>query len=163
MLASTMKESGLVYIGDILFDNSNERTIRLENDETVVELTSYAQDHTTSLKYTITIVKSDEEEPEPEPTLDKIEITGPTKTAYMQGEELDLSGLVVTAVYSDGSEVELQAGDYTVSGYDPDTAGEQTVTVTYGGKTAAFTVTVEEKQPTDPTDPTDPTLSLIHI
>ena len=30
MLASTMKESGLVYIGDILFDNSNERTIRLE-------------------------------------------------------------------------------------------------------------------------------------
>ena len=31
------------------------------------------------------------------------------------------------------------------------------MTVTYGGKTASFTVTVEEKQPTDPTDPRDPT------
>ena len=101
MLASTMKESGLVYIGDILFDNSNERMIRLDGDETAVSLTSYAQDHETSLNYTITIVKSAEE---PEPTLDEIRLTGPTKTEYVQGEELDLSGLVVTAVYSDGSE-----------------------------------------------------------
>ena len=159
MLASTMKESGLVYIGDILFDNTNVRTIRLDEDETVVTLTSYAQDHETNMTYTITIVKS-EDEPgggdEPEPTLDEIRLTGPTKTEYTQGEELDLSGLVVTAVYSDGSKSEVKAGDYTVSGYDPDTAGEQTVTVTYGGKTAAFTVTVEEKQPTDPSDPSEP-------
>ena len=60
MLASTMKESGLVYIGDILFDNDNVRTIRLDGDTTVVELTSKAQDHTTAKKYTITIVKSDD-------------------------------------------------------------------------------------------------------
>ena len=66
MLASTIKESGLVYIGDILFDNTNERLIRLDGDETAVTLTSYAQDHETSLNYTITIVKSEEEEPEPE-------------------------------------------------------------------------------------------------
>ena len=153
MLASTMKESGLVYIGDILFDNTNVRTIRLDENETVVTLTSYAQDHETNMTYTITIVKSEDE---PEPTLDEIRLTGPTKTEYTQGEELDLSGLVVTAVYSDGSKSEVKAGDYTVSGYDPDTAGEQTVTVTYGGKTAAFTVTVEEKQPTDPSDPSEP-------
>ena len=124
MLASTMKESGLVYIGDILFDNSNERLIRLDGDETAVTLTSYAQDHKASLNYTITIVKSEEEEPEP--TLEKIEITGPAKTEYTQGEKLDLSGLVVTAVYSNDSKVELQAGDYTVSGYDPNAAGKQT-------------------------------------
>ena len=60
MLASTMKESGLVYIGDILFDNDNVRTIRLDGDTTVGELTSKAQDHTTAKKYTITIVKSDD-------------------------------------------------------------------------------------------------------
>lgn len=60
MLASTMKESGLVYIGDILFDNDNVRTIQLDSDTTVVELTSKAQDHTTAKKYTITIVKSDD-------------------------------------------------------------------------------------------------------
>ena len=60
MLASTMKESGLVYIGDILFDNDNVRTIQLDSDTTVVELTSKAQDHTTAKNYTITIVKSDD-------------------------------------------------------------------------------------------------------
>ena len=99
--------------------------------------------------FTVTVTESEE----PEPTLEKIEITGPAKTEYVQGEELDLSGLAVTAVYSDGSKVELQAGDYTVSGYDLNMAGEQTVTVTYGGKTAAFTVTVTEKQTTDPSEP----------
>ena len=100
-------------------------------------------------------VKGDE--PQPEPTLDEIKITGPTKTKYIQGEELDLSGLVVTAVYSDGSEVEIQVDDYTVSGYNSNVVGTQTITVTYEGKTATFSVTVEEdKQPTDPTDPTDP-------
>lgn len=62
MLASTMKQSGLVYIGDILFDNDNVRTIKLENDTTVVKLTAKAQDHTTSKEYTVTIVKSDEQQ-----------------------------------------------------------------------------------------------------
>ncbi len=36
------------------------RTIRLDSDTTVVELTSKAQDHTTAKNYTITIVKSDD-------------------------------------------------------------------------------------------------------
>ena len=106
-----------------------------------------------SAVFTVTVKASEE----PQPTLDRIELGGDVKTVYTQGEKLDLSGLTVTAVYSDGSKVELKAGDYTVSGYDPNTVGEQNVTVTYGGKTAAFTVTVEEgKQPTDPSDPTDP-------
>lgn len=104
-----------------------------------------------SVAFTVTVKASEE----PQATLDKIELGGDVKTTYTQGEELDLSGLTVTAVYSDGSKVELKAGDYTVSGYDPNTAGEQTVTVTYGGKTAAFTVTVEEgKEPAE--DPSKP-------
>ncbi len=104
---------------------------------------------------TFTVTVSEAEEPLP--TLDKIEITSPEKTEYTQGEKLDLSGLVVTAIYSDGSEVQLQDNDYTVSGYDPNAIGEQTVTVTYGGKTATFTIIVtENKQPTDPSAPTTP-------
>lgn len=155
LTAKTVKESGLVYIGDILFDNKLPRTVAVEESGTTIELTSYAQDHETSRVYTINIVWGDE--PQPEPTLDEIKITGPTKTKYIQGEELDLSGLVVTAVYSDGSEVEIQVDDYTVSGYNSNVVGTQTITVTYEGKTATFSVTVEEdKQPTDPTDPTDP-------
>ena len=85
------------------------------------------------------------------------------KTEYKQGEDLDLSGLTVTAVYSDGSRTEIQAGEggYTVSGYDADTAGTQTVTITYGGESVTFTVTVAEKEepgePSEPSDPSEPT------
>ena len=58
------------------------------------------------------------------------------------GTTLDqLTGITVTATYSDGSTATLAAGDYTLSGTL--TAGQDnTVTVTYQGKTATFTVTV---------------------
>ena len=107
-------------------------------------------------EFTVTVTES--EEPA-EPTLEKIELSGDVKKEYNQGEALDLSGLTVTAVYSDGSRTEIQAGEggYTVSGYDPDTVGEQTVTITYGGESAAFTVMVAEKEePTEPGEPSDP-------
>ena len=107
-------------------------------------------------EFTVTVTASGEPQ---EPTLEKIELSGDVKTEYSQGEALDLSGLTVTAVYSDGSRTEIQAGEggYTVSGYDPDTVGEQTVTITYGGESAAFTVMVAEKEePTEPGEPSDP-------
>ena len=92
----------------------------------------------------------------PAPILTEIKVTAPEKTEYTQGEELDLTGLTVTAVYSDGTEKEITEG-YTVTGYDADATGEQTITITYGGMTAEFTVTVAEKEePEDPDQPTDP-------
>ena len=58
------------------------------------------------------------------------------------GTTLDqLSGIIVTAIYSDGSTVTVGAGDYTLSGTLM--AGQDNiVTVTYQGMTATFTVTV---------------------
>ena len=82
--------------------------------------------------------------------LDSITVSGPTKTEYKIGEELDLAGLEVTAHYSDGSEVAVEG--YEVSGFDSSTAGEKTVTVTYEGKIAAFTVNVLPDDDTDKTD-----------
>lgn len=76
--------------------------------------------------------------------LESISVTGPTKTEYEVGEDLDLTGLKVTAHYSDGTEKELEAGSYEVTGFDSATAGEKTVTVTYEGKTAEFKVTVKK-------------------
>lgn len=91
-------------------------------------------------------------------TLEKIELSGNVKSTYTQGDKLlDLSSLVVTAVYSDGSKETVPAGNYTASGYDLNKAGKQTVTITYGGKTASFEITVEAAgQPTDPTKPGQP-------
>lgn len=72
-----------------------------------------------------------------------IELTGPASTRNVEGMPLNLDGLTVTAVYSDGSRAAVT--DYTLSSYDPNTIGTQTITVTYGDKTATFTVTVAAK------------------
>ena len=64
----------------------------------------------------------------------------PAKRAYNQGEQLDTSGMVVTGLYNNGTTAEISG--YEISGYSADTVGTQTITVSYGGFTAAFTVTV---------------------
>ena len=51
--------------------------------------------------------------------------------------------LVVTATYSDSSTQTVPAADYTLSGTL--TAGTSTITVSYGGKTTTFDVTVAEE------------------
>lgn len=52
------------------------------------------------------------------------------------------SNLVVTAHYSDSSEVEVAADNYTLSGTL--SVGTSTITVSYSGQTTTFTVTVTE-------------------
>ena len=76
------------------------------------------------------------------PDVESIEITNqPDKLEYKVGETFDSTGMVVTAHYVDGTD-EIVNG-YTVSGFDPNADGEQTVTVTFGGKTAELVVTVD--------------------
>jgi uncharacterized repeat protein (TIGR02543 family) len=68
--------------------------------------------------------------------------TPPAKTLYAAGETLDITGLVVTATYGDNSTGIVTVTAEDITGFDPDTPGEQILTVTYGGKPATFTVTV---------------------
>ena len=84
----------------------------------------------------------------PEATLDSINVTAPSKVTYTVGENLDLTGMVVIARYSDNSTKTIPNADVTVSGYNANQEGEQTVTVTYEGKTATFKVTVQAAQKT---------------
>ena len=79
------------------------------------------------------------------PVLESIKVTPPAKTVYEFGEDLATEGMVVTAVYSDKSEIEVAIGDYSIAGYDSNTPGVQTITVAYEGKEATFTVTVNKK------------------
>ena len=91
------------------------------------------------------------------PTITGIVIkTQPTKTEYWIGEELDTTGLTLTATYSDGSTQTVSSG-FTTSGFSNTTAGSKTVTVTYNGKTATFTVTVKTPTVTGITIKTQPT------
>ena len=81
-------------------------------------------------------------------TLDSIAVTSPpAKTAYNTGEALNLSGLVVTAAYSDGTNAAVTGYTATpADGSTLDTAGTISVTISYteGGvtKTTAFEVQV---------------------
>ena len=79
-----------------------------------------------------------------QPTLSSVTVSQkPSKTAYVAGDTLNTSGLKLTAAYSNGTTKEITSG-FTCTPTKLNTLGQQTVTVSYGGKSASFTVTVNE-------------------
>ena len=98
-----------------------------------------------------TVKVKEKETPNPTPTPSEIQEimvkTQPQKVEYNQGEELDITGGVITVKYTDGKTEEIQMTETGVgiSGYDKDKIGEQVITVEYKGKSTQFTVKVKEK------------------
>lgn len=77
-------------------------------------------------------------------TLSSIAISGDCSTkSYTAGQHLDMTGLTVTATYSDGSTANVTASSTLTSSVDPLTAGTTSVTVTasYTYKTTTKTAT----------------------
>ena len=102
---------------------------------------------------------------DPEKTLESITLSGSHKTEFTVGDAFSAEGLVVTAHFSGGYEDEIIAlSDVTISGYDMNKAGTQTVTVTYEGKTATYEITVKEAEtpitPDVPVTPDNPSSGL---
>lgn len=81
------------------------------------------------------------------PVLTSIEVTAPTTVAYTEGQTLDLTGMIVKEVYSDGTKKTITTG-FTTSPEDGATLAttdtKVTVTHTASSKTAEFTITVTE-------------------
>lgn len=80
----------------------------------------------------------------------------PTKTEYTVGDTLDTTGLVLKEIYTLANEtvgnlkeVEVASG-FTCTPETLDTAGTQTITVTYDGVSTSFDVTVKEKETPKP-------------
>lgn len=71
--------------------------------------------------------------------LEYISVTEPAKTIYVEGEEFDPTGMIVTAYYNNGKNYEVE--DYTVTGYSG-TPGTNIITVTYGDQSFSFPVNV---------------------
>ena len=76
----------------------------------------------------------------------------PTKTEYYKGDaELDLTGMVLTVKYEGTDETRTIEGDYAAAGVTcegfstENPTDSQTVTVKYRGKTATFTIKVNDK------------------
>lgn len=82
-------------------------------------------------------------------TVTKISVqTEPAKTEYQRGEELDLTGGTILVTYSDGNitTVDMTASGITVTGYNAQKDGKQTVTLLFGGQTTTIVVSVEMYQ-----------------
>ena len=66
----------------------------------------------------------------------------PNKLAYLENDELDLSGGKIEVLYTSGNSEQLDITPEMVSGFDMSQLGSQTVTVTYRGFTVTFEISV---------------------
>ena len=64
----------------------------------------------------------------------------PSKLTYELCEEFDASGMVIEAIKDDGSVETIT--DYTVTGFETNSVGTKTVTVSYGDKSVSFDIEV---------------------
>lgn len=69
--------------------------------------------------------------------------TNPNRTSYILNETIDTTGLTVVATYNNGR-TEIISNRYNYSPTKTRVAGNQAVTVSYGGKSTRFNVTVED-------------------
>ena len=79
-------------------------------------------------------------------TLTGISITPSTKTEYELHEELDLTGFSIQEIYTSGSysitNPRVINDGYTITGYNPNRGGTQTIIVSYKGVSSSFDVNV---------------------
>lgn len=68
----------------------------------------------------------------------------PTKTEYITGQKFIAEGGMLKITYADDTEREVALTDESIELSSPDmtTAGDKTITVTYGGQTTSFTINV---------------------
>lgn len=77
--------------------------------------------------------------------VDSLELTGDYRTEFYLGEDLDLSGMKVVAVISDGTQKEISLSDLTIEGYNKNRRGEQKLKISYKEAFVELTVKVLKK------------------
>ncbi len=94
------------------------------------------------------------ENPSEKLTLNKIAVTSqPNKTQYILNEELDFTGLVVTATYDNGTSKDVTSNS-RIGTADTSTTGEKTISISYteNGTTAFASFTINVKESSDEED-----------
>ncbi len=147
------------HVGDA-FSHEGMTVTATYEDNTTKDVTAsaifYRYDMTTAGVQTVTVSYSEGEVTETAEyeitvntpaELTSITLSGTYPTEFEQGDAFDYEGIVVTANYNDNT-TSTVTDDAEFSGYDMDELGEQTVTVTYEGKTTTYTITVVEKRGT---------------
>ena len=78
------------------------------------------------------------------PTISDIEVETYPTLEYLRGQQLNLTGGTIKIIYSDGH-IERKVftdAEVSVSGYNPNLLGTQTITISYGGKNTQLNVNV---------------------
>ena len=83
------------------------------------------------------------------PVVDSIALSSGAKpqTIFPKGHDLDLSRGSLDVVYESGKKetIALNAEGVSVTGYDKNKLGDQSLVITYGGKSISLTVNVAER------------------
>ena len=83
------------------------------------------------------------------PTLSGVSVNAmPTKIVYNVGDTFDKTGLTLTASYSNNTTKNIASSEISCSPSTLATAGTQTITASYGGKSCTFNVTVNANEHT---------------
>lgn len=82
--------------------------------------------------------------------IEDLKLSGECRDTFYLGEELNLDGLSIKAVYSDGTSKDLNWKDLEIEGFDNTVKGEQTLTLNYDGATASKTIKVLAAPDSDP-------------
>lgn len=132
------------YRGSLTF---NSATTQIYDDSNTIgsyaKIVGYdpstAKDYATKYNRTFELISDT-----PQANLQSIDITTPaTKTSYIVGDTLDITGLVVTGTYSDGSTKTESITNVSISGFNSTVAAtDQVLTITVGGKTATYKVQI---------------------
>ncbi|WP_083820219.1 bacterial Ig-like domain-containing protein [Leadbettera azotonutricia] len=74
----------------------------------------------------------------------------PEKRVYALGESLDISGMIALGIYTDNTNELIPLQQLTISRFDSYRLGEQTIVVSFNGRTATFTITVVQSGAAQP-------------
>lgn len=91
-----------------------------------------------------TLIGEEKKDDETEVSITSITVTSePTTVEYEVGDDLNTTGLVVTATYSDETTEVVAINDLTVTGFDSSEAAEdQVITISYEEMSTTFTVNI---------------------
>ena len=128
----------------VSFSDSSSITMPLEHAMLSYDVTAIGRvDVTVSYKgftdsFAVTITAKSAE---------SIGVVPPARTTYLEGKDsFDPAGGKVIIYYNNDTEEEIDLTEAMVSGFDNTVVGEQTLTVTCGGFTATFPVTIQARR-----------------
>ena len=129
----------------VMASGNNEQAVALDNSNVVVSGYNETKPGTQIIKVTYAGFDKTFTVKVLAPAVTGITIsTVPDKTEYKYGEKLNIANGQIAVTYSDNTTKNMAITNDMITGYDPTVIGNQTVTVTYQGKTATYDVNVKD-------------------